>query len=67
MRTNDLKYIAERYREEYEDARSEAIQEWKDGDMDEDFYFPDVYEWVGMNILTAEEEIYEYRREEGLL
>lgn len=67
MRTNDLKAMAEENEEEYELAKSEAYEEWAKGKRLEVFDFPDIFTWVGMEYMTAQEEMNDYRRDEGLL
>ena len=58
MRTMDRKYSAEQNEEDYElyvsrcaDSHQEPL---------------DIYEWLAMEKATAEEEMNDYRRDEGL-
>lgn len=62
MRTRDLKHLAEQSQEEYEIWRQEQID---DGVEEDDIL--DIFAWVGMEYLTAQEDRNDYLRDEGLL
>ncbi len=67
MRTNQLKYRAEQRHDDYEEARANAHERWMNSDelVKKEFSFPDIFEWVGEQNMTAEEEEFEYKRIDG--
>ena len=62
MRTNDLKAMAENMMGEYEEWYDEQLKEGKKPDD-----IMDVFAWVGMEYMTAQEERNDFLKDEGLI
>lgn len=65
MRTNDIKHLAEEMEEEYEEALAAHVADIVINGL-EHTDFPDIFTWVVMQKMTAQEDYNKFLRDEGV-
>jgi len=62
--TTLIEGVVESYMDSCDDTNYETDELWMDSDID--FEFPDVFNWIVEQKMTAQEEMNDYHRDEGI-